>query len=308
MTALCGDAQENIDFYAGVLGLRLIKVTVNFDDPSAYHLYYGDGAGTPGTVLTFFPYPQSPEGRPGVGQITVTSLSVRPESFAYWSNRLADYGSGNSSEEDIIDFSAPDGLMLKLVADEDYTEPVLWEGSAVPHEHAIAGMYSVTLDVADIRNTDALLVQAMGYQRVAQVEDTQLYRLPGPGLGKIIELRARPGAAAGRGGHGSVHHIAFRVADDAQQLDAREELITAGAQVSDVRDRDYFHSIYFREPGGVLFEIATDTPGFATDETLALLGTSLRLPVMHQPNRAAIEAALPKIKLPAGDLPGVDTH
>ena len=298
MTAICGDAQENIDFYTDVLGLRLIKVTVNFDDPSAYHLYYGDGAGSPGTVLTFFPYPGGSEGRPGVGQAIVTSLSIRAESFGYWQDRLQDFGSQNSSETEVIDFSAPDGLMLKLVADDDYPEPARWAQSSVPHEHAIAGMYSVTLEEADPRKTDALLTQNLGYQRVAQVEDTQLYRLPGRGLGKILEVRARPGGAPGRGGHGSVHHIAFRVADDDQQLSARDELDKAGAQVSDVRDRDYFHSIYFREPGGVLFEIATDVPGFSTDETLEQLGSGLRLPKMHEPNRAHIEGSLSKIQLP----------
>ena len=299
MTALCGDAQENIDFYTGVLGLRLIKLTVNFDDPSAYHLYYGDGAGTPGTVLTFFPYPSSPEGRPGVGQASVTSLSIRPESFEFWRERLDEYGSGNSSEEDVLDFSAPDGLMLKLVADEDYIEPVQWTGSSVAHAHAIAGMYSVTLETADLRPTDALLTQTMGYQRVAQVGDTQLYRLPGAGLGKILEVRARPGGAPGRGGHGAIHHIAFRIANDDLQLQAQNELTVLGAQVSDVRDRDYFHSIYFREPGGVLFEIATDTPGFATDETFDRLGTSLQLPQMHQEKRDQIEASLSAIRLPS---------
>jgi glyoxalase family protein len=296
MTAICGDAQENVDFYTGLLGLRLVKLTVNFDDPTAYHLYYGDGAGSPGTIITFFPYPGG-SGRVGAGQVAVTSLSVPAASMDYWRDRLQDVAAP-ADREDAIDFSDPDGILLRIVADPDYHLAAPWAKSDVPVEHQIGGMHSVTLQESDVEGTAALLMRVMGFDHNEDDESPEyLFEVKGGGQGKRV-LVSTAGFGPGRPGPGTVHHIAFRTPNDETQLKIREELVGVGASVSDVRDRDYFHSIYFREPGGVLFEIATDPPGFATDEPLESLGTALRLPKMHEPRRAEIEAALPKLRLP----------
>jgi len=298
MTAICGDAQRNLDFYTGLLGLRLVKLTVNFDDPTAYHLYYGDGAGTPGTILTFFPYPQGHPGRTATGMVLLTSLSIPIGSAAYWRERLEEHAVP-AEDEGIVDFSDPDGLLLRLIEDEDYNLAAPWERSSVPVEHQIGGMHSVTLQERDIERTATLIMRMLGYDHDEENESPNYwFELGGGGQGKRLEvvISAMP---PGRGGPGTVHHVAFRTSDDETQLRLRDGLMEVGATVSEVRDRDYFHSIYFREPGGVLFEIATDPPGFTHDEPLESLGTSLRLPAMHEPRRAEIEAALPPLRLSA---------
>jgi glyoxalase family protein len=297
MTAICGDAQRNVDFYAGLLGLRTIKITVNFDDPTAYHLYYGDGAGTPGSVLTFFPYPTSQQGRPGLGMVKLTSLSVPDYSLGYWANRLKEIAIPGETEG-VIDFSDPDGLLLRLVADPDYKLKAPWEGSSVPEEHQIAGMHSVTLTEQDPQKTAALLMRVMDFEHDEDAEVPEyVFRSPGERYAARVDV-AVSAFSMGRPGKGTVHHIAFRTPDESTQQSVRDELLQVGAGVSEVRDRDYFKSIYFREPGGVLFEIATDGPGFAIDEAPDRLGSGLRLPKMHEEKRSAIEAALPKLTLP----------
>ena len=297
MTAICGDAQENIDFYAGVLGLRLIKVTVNFDDPTAYHFYYGDGAGSPGTVLTFFPYPTAQSGRQGAGQVVITSLSSPESSLAFWRERL-DGLAVESEDGHALDFADPDGLLLRLVPDPNYKLAAPWEKSSVPVEHQIAGIHSVTLRENEVERTAALLMKVLGFDHDPDIEVPEYVFFTGErGLGQRVDI-STIGFASARPGKGTVHHIAFRTPSDETQAQLRNDLVGVGASVSDVRDRDYFHSIYFREPGGVLFEIATDGPGFTTDEDIDSLGTSLKLPKMHEPKRAQIEAALPKITYP----------
>jgi glyoxalase family protein len=297
MTAICGDAQTNIDFYTGVLGLRMVKLTVNFDDPTAYHLYYGDGAASPGTILTFFPYPTAQVGRQGHGQAVVTSLSVPAGSYGYWRDRLKDVAAP-SERDGVIDFTDPDGLLLRIVPDPNYKLAAPWERSPVPVEHQIAGMHSVTLQVEQLDRTGSLLMQVMGYRHDPDIEVPEYVFFVGKGgMSQRVDV-SNIGYTNGRPGRGTVHHIAFRTPNDDTQLKLRETLTGVGASVSEVRDRDYFHSIYFREPGGVLFEIATDGPGFTADESLEALGTGLRLPKMHEPARAKIEAALPKLELP----------
>ncbi|CAN5604559.1 ring-cleaving dioxygenase [soil metagenome] len=297
VTAICDDAQTNVDFYAGLLGLRVIKVTVNFDDPTTYHLYYGDGAGSPGTSMTFFPYAGSRGGRSGVGQVVVTSFSIPESSEAYWRERLAEHAIPG---EGPIDFSDPDGLLLRLVPDPAYHLSAPWEGSDVPIEHQIAGFHSVTLQEREIEATAALLIRVMGYEHDEEhPADEFIFGLPDGKMGSRLDVSLQ-GGSVGRPGAGTIHHVAFRVTDDETQLRFRSELEAVGAQVSEVRDRDYFHSIYFREPGGVLFEIATDGPGFDADEPLDAIGKSLKLPAMHEPQRELIEATLPKLRLPGG--------
>jgi catechol 2,3-dioxygenase-like lactoylglutathione lyase family enzyme len=297
MTAICGDAQRNLDFYTGVLGLRLIKITVNFDDPTAYHLYYGDGVASPGSILTFFPYPTSLQGRPGVGQCVITSLSIPVTSLEYWRARLAEF-STPSDRDGAIDFSDPDGLLLRLVADPKYKLHGPWDKSTVPVEHQICGMHSVTLQESEVEKTSALLMRILGFRHDEDAEVPEyVFLVDEKGTGKRVDV-ATLGFGVGRPGKGTVHHIAFRTATDATQAELMADLSEVRAPVSEVRDRDYFHSIYFREPGGVLFEIATDTPGFTTDEDLEHLGTRLCLPKVHEPRRTLIEGALPKLRLP----------
>jgi len=298
MTAICGDAQENVDFYCGTLGLRLVKLTVNFDDPTAYHIYYGDGAGTPGTILTFFPYPTAQTGRQGAGQAVVTSLSIPRGSKPYWKERLGDLAV-DSETGDGLDFSDPDGLLLRLVPDVNYQLVAPWSQSPVPVEHQIGGMHSVTLRESSVEQTAALLMRVLGFEHDPDIEVPEYVFFTGDrGMAKRVDVSTM-GYTNARSGKGTVHHIAFRTPDDETQAELRKELIEVGASVSEVRDRDYFRSIYFREPGGVLFEIATDAPGFAVDESPDALGTSLKLPQMHEARRASIEAALPKLRLPS---------
>jgi glyoxalase family protein len=297
MTAICGDAQQNVDFYAGTLGLRLVKVTVNFDDPSAYHLYYGDALATPGSLLTFFPYPTSQQGRPGIGQCVVTSLSVPMASLDYWKHRLA--GISTPSEYDhAIDFADPDGLCLRIIGDPNYKLTVPWGKSPVPPEYQISGIFSLTLQEQEVERTAGLLMRVLGFDHDGDAEVPEyVFTTPGNQPFRRVDI-SNIGYGTGRPGRGTVHHIAFRTTDDESQQRVKAALTEVGANVSEVRDRDYFHSIYFREPGGVLFEVATNGPGFATDEPLDQLGTSLQLPKMHEPHREKIEAELPKLNLP----------
>ncbi len=303
VTAIAADANRNIEFYTQVLGLRLVKVTVNFDDPTAYHLYYGDALGRPGTIITFFIWPDMVAGRRGAGQVTAVGFSVPAASLGYWQERLEAHGVRTEPvterfDEKVLTFYDPDGLQLELIAGPapDNREP--WTGGPVPAEHAIRGVYNVTLTEAAAEPTDGLLTQVMGFR--LQVAGSGRYRYgTGPGgPGATVDVEVRRDLFRGRVAVGTVHHVAWRTASDETQLAWRNRLLAAGYQVTPVRDRLYFHSIYFFEPGGVLFEIATDPPGFTVDETAETLGSGLRLPPWLEARRAELEAVLPPLNLP----------
>jgi glyoxalase family protein len=301
VTMVASDPQRNIDFYTGALGLRLVKLTVNFDAPNVYHLYYGDGLGSPGTILTFFPFPHATRGRQGIGQAAVVSLAIAPASLGFWIERLiargiAYEGPTRRGDESVIAFRDPDGLGLELQTVADFPLQAVWERSNVPAEHQIRGVAGVTLWYADAEPTSQLLSDVLGFERIATLEDRLRYRTPA-GTG-VADVRAIGGFWGGEIAAGTVHHVAWRVADDAAQAAWLERLTAAGHAPTPVQDREYFHSVYFREPGGVLFEIATDPPGFATDETPEQLGTSLKLPRWFEPQRAILEDVLPEIRLP----------
>jgi catechol 2,3-dioxygenase-like lactoylglutathione lyase family enzyme len=304
VTAIASDPQRNLDFYAGVLGLRLVKRTVNFDDPTTYHFYFGDAEGTPGSIFTFFPWPDARRGRQGAGQIAVASFAILPSSVGFWIERFIKYHVDFSQpvsrfdDERVIAFKDPDGLMIELVAHASAESRPKWNSTAVPPEHAIRGVYSVTLWQESCDLTGKLLTETLGFQAVREQASIFRYSAAPGELASIVDLRQVPGLWQGVMGAGTNHHVAFRAADDAAQADVRTELVELGYNVTPIIDRDYFHSVYFREPGGVLFEIATDPPGFTVDEPLQSLGSSLKLPQWLEARRFEIEALLPNIRLP----------
>ena len=303
VTAIAGDPQRNVDFYVGVLGLRLVKRTVNFDDPGTYHLYYGDELGRPGTILTFFPWPGARRGSHGAGQATVVSFSVAEGSLGYWQERLrgqglAVEGPERRFEEEVLSFRDPDGLQLELVAHAGAERRRSGAGGPIPERHALRGFHSVTLSERDFQATAALLTGTMGLHLVTEKGQRFRLALGGQNVAALVDVVHNPEEPFGRIAAGTVHHVAWRCRDDAAQQSWRSRLIEAGFQPTPVLDRNYFHSIYFREPGGVLFEIATDPPGFAVDEPLERLGGSLMLPPWLEHSRAEIEAHLPALRMP----------
>ncbi len=303
VTAIAGDPQRNIDFYAGVLGLRLVKLTVNFDDPTTYHLYYGDEVGRPGTVLTFFPWPDAPRGRLGSGQLTTTSFSIPDGSMAFWIDRLRGKGvlfegPTRRFDEEVLSFSDPDGLPLELVQHDYADERVGWKEGPVAGEFAVRGFYSVTLTEEALDETASLLVGTLGFRKKGEERDRVRYEVGDAGPGGFVDVVSSPDVARGFVSVGTVHHVAWRARDDEQQRAWREEVVKEGLKVTPIIDRKYFHSIYFREPGGVLFEIATDNPGFTVDESREELGSGLVLPLWLEPERARIEKSLPKVHPP----------
>jgi glyoxalase family protein len=304
VTAIAGDPQRNIDFYAALLGLRLVKLTVNFDDPATYHLYYGDELGHPGTILTFFPWPGAPKGRLGAGQLTITSFSIPETAIEFWRGRLKSNGvqfEGPSTRqgEQVLSFSDPDGLRLELIASPNAKEGNLWEEGPVPPEYALRGFYGVTLTEGDRERTASLLTETMGFRQVEEIENRFRYEVGVGGPGAIVDLLSEPDAPLGAVSVGTVHHVAWRTPDDEQQKGWRQQLVEVGLQVTPIIDRKYFHSIYFREPGGVLFEVATDPPGFTVDEQAQQLGKRLTLPSWLEPLRPEIERTLPPIEVPS---------
>jgi glyoxalase family protein len=307
VTAIATDPQKNADFYAGVLGLRLVKKTVNFDDPATYHLYYGDGSGRPGTILTFFPWPSARRGSRGAGQATVTSFSVPEGSQGFWRQRLEELGAvaeepKSRFDEEVLAFYDPDGLKLELVAHaEDAGEP--WSGGPVPAAHAIRGFHGVTLSEQSLEPTAHLLTEVMGYQAAGEHHSRYRFSAPEGNVGRRVDVLHTPDAGFGQIAAGTVHHVAWRVPDDAAQSAWSEALVGAGLYPTEVKDRQYFKSIYFREPGGVLFEFATDPPGFLRDEELDALGTGLKLPPWLEPHRSRIEDVLPPIEMPPIETP-----
>jgi len=299
VTAIASDPRANAQFYTEVLGLRLVKRTVNFDDTSTYHLYYGDETGTPGTVLTFFPFGGGRQGRPGRGQATATAFVVPEGSLDYWADRLETEGLdvGAPTErfgETVLPFADPDGQPLELVEGESDVDP--WRDGPVPNEYAIRGFHGVTLSSADPEVTGSVL-EAMGHEPDGEDGDRRRYRTDGE-RAIVVDLRTGGGGQRGAPGAGTVHHVAFRTPDDESQSAWRERLSEIGLSVTPQKDRRYFRSIYFREPGGVLFEIATDEPGFTRDESVAELGSELKLPEWLEADRERIEAQLGDLDAP----------
>lgn len=300
ITALASDAQKNLDFYAGILGLRLVKKTINFDAPEIYHLYYGNEIGSPGTILTFFPYPGIPKGRKGKGQLTVTSFSIPENGIDYWIKRLNKFnvpykGTQQRFDEIVIYFEDPDGLGLELVANSKDTRPAFTYGN-IPIEFAIKGFYGITLSEECYEKTAGLLVGQMDHALINE-QGNRFRFSPSGKPGDYVDVLCNSDALKGLSGYGTIHHVAFATASDKTQLEAREKLLKFGLNVTPVLDREYFHSIYFREPGGVLFEIATVSPGFTIDEPLEHLGESLKLPPWQERNRNFIEKELVPIKI-----------
>jgi glyoxalase family protein len=289
VTSIARGAQQNLDFYSGVLGLRLVKKTVNFDDPSVYHLYYGDQGGNPGSILTFFPWAHSRRGEPGVGQTSATTFRVAPEAIPFWRERLAGLGveasEGERFGEAYLRFHDGDGTAIELIGAGG--EP---DVSGAFGDSSIHGFDGVTLTLKDAGPT-AELLQLFGYSPAGTDGRRQRFAAAG-GPAARIDLVVEPDGRQGRIAAGSVHHVAFRVRDDADQLAWQAKLGAAGHWPTEVKDRQYFHSIYFREPGGVLFELATDPPGFTFDETREELGSGLKLPSWLEASRARIEASL----------------
>jgi glyoxalase family protein len=300
VTAIAGDPQRNLDFYTDVLGLRFVKKTVNFDDPGTYHFYFGDDAGTPGTILTFFLWAHATRGTFGTGEVTHTAFSVPPTSIAYWKQRLASKNVPLEAEEDrmgetVLTFSDPDGMKIELVGHAESAELKVPRFADVPVEHAIRGFFGVTMLQRDPRQTKAALI-LLGFRKVSEEGNRLRFSAVGEALGNHLDIVVDPKAGPGRLGAGTVHHIAFRSEDYDDQKQWRE-VISKHLGVSPVMERDYFRSIYFREPGGVLFELATDIPGFAVDEPLESLGEDLRVPQWLGANLAQLTRHLPSVTL-----------
>ncbi len=300
ITAIAADPKKNLEFYTKVLGLRFVKKSVNQDDPGTYHLYYGDYPASPGTILTFFPWMGLRRGRPGTGQAYATAFSVPAGSLDFWQKRLKELGVSHGKVEkrfgdEVLPLADPDGLRLELVATAEADQRPGAPSTAIPASYAIHGFHSSTLALGDRRATAGLLVDGMGYRLHAEAGQRTRYAAGAGGPGTYVDLLTDPALPSGQSGAGTIHHVAFRVADDASQETARTELLERGLQVSPVIDRAYFKSIYYREPAGVLFEIATDGPGFAIDEPVEKLGSTLSLPPRLEPHRAEIEGLLPKL-------------
>ena len=307
VTAIVSNAQRTLDFYTGVLGLRFVKRTINFDDPGSFHLYFGDDAGSPGTILTFFAWPGATRGSVGAGETLSIAFSVPAAALGFWSEHLKGAGlaverAESRFDQQVLRFTDPDGIRLELVGDEQVHEAKPAREASIPAEHAVRGFFGVTLAEAELERTASIL-GAMGFDQVAKTvsDDGSRFRFAASGtaLGRHVDVLVAPrtGVASGRTGAGTIHHIAFRNAEDASQLAWRAHLAALSVDVTPVMDRTYFHSVYFHEPGGVLFELATDPPGFTLDEPAATLGESLKLPPWLEPRRTAIEKHLPPLEL-----------
>jgi glyoxalase family protein len=299
VTAIASDPQRNLNFYTQILGLRFVKRTVNFDDPRTYHFYFGDDIGTPGTILTFFPRSGTEKGRPGAGETIATAFSIPVNSMAYWRNRLS--AKCIAIQENVyfgathLSFSDPDGMVVELVEHAEAQAVQAPRYSDVPGGRAIQGFFGTTLLEANLIRTQGLL-EIMGYQKLVEEGARVRYAPQGDARGRFVDIVVDENARAGRMGAGTVHHIAFRASNDSAQLEWQQE-ISQYVSVTAVQDRTYFHSIYFREPGGVLFEIATDAPGFLIDEPVESLGEALKIPAWFEPRRSLIESRVQPITL-----------
>jgi glyoxalase family protein len=302
VTAIADDPVKNLSFYTRDLGLRFVKKTVNFDDPSTYHFYYGDETGSPGTILTFFPWTNAEAGRHGVGETRQTAFCVPLRSIGYWTERFTEKGIHYQSlekrfGESVLPFTDPDGMALALVGIADAENEPGWSNGDIPSEHAIRGLQGVTLLLDSAQKTAAILTDVFGFREVSREGSVIRFAAAGEVKGNVVDIHEAAGVPRHHQGRGSVHHIAFRAADDLQQAKMTEKLIRAhGRHPTEQKDRKYFRSVYFREPGGVLFEIATDIPGFAVDEPVETLGRKLELPNFLEPRRKEIEGALPVLE------------
>lgn len=302
ITAIAEEAQRNYDFYTKVLGLRLVKKTVNFDDPGTYHFYYGDEVGSPGSILTFFPWAGVRRGRPGVGMATEIGYSVPTDSLPFWKERLEQAGVTQTAiserfDEQYLQFEDPDGLLINLVAPSNTDNRKPWTTADVTEAVAIKGFHSVVLSLRKMEPTAKVLTGIFGYQLQTQEGNRYRFATDAIGTANLVDVsedeKGQPGWNAG----GTNHHVAFRVKDDTVLMEFREKVRQAGFQITEKIDRNYFYSLYFREPGGVLFEIASDNPGFATDEAVNELGTHLMLPPQYEVSRRQIEEVLPVLHL-----------
>jgi glyoxalase family protein len=307
VTAIAGPAQENLDFYAGVLGMRLVKRSVNQDDPGTYHLFYADGEGHAGTDLTFFPWPELAPPRPGHGLAGEVSLAVPVGSLAFWADRLSRYGAAVGAPETrfgekALPIADPHGLRVALVEADapPHRGFTPFDGSPVEHEHQIRGLHGARATERQLAPTKSFLEGAMGFRRMGTEGSWHRYVVGDGGSGAYFDIAESPNTPRGVWGVGAIHHLAWRVDDDAHELAMRERVAAAGAHPTPVIDRFWFRSVYFREPGGVLFELATDGPGFGVDEEVARLGEHLVLPPWLEARRPEIEAALPPLTMPRG--------
>ncbi len=302
VTAIAGEPQRNLDFYTRTIGLRFVKKTVNFDDPGTYHFYFGDETGNPGTILTFFPWEHAAPGRAGVGLTQTTAFRVPAASTGYWTHRFVEKGVVCEAVterfgERVLPFTDSDGMGLALVGVSGAEAEPAWSSGEIPAEHAVRGFHGVTLMLDTAAPTGAILTDVLGFAEAGREGAAVRYRA-NAGFGGVVDIREAGGFLAGRMGRGAVHHVAFRAADDAEQAAMVRRLADGRlADVTEQKDRQYFRSVYFFEPGGVLFEIATDAPGFAVDEPVAQLGTALKLPPVLEPRRHELEAALPPLEV-----------
>jgi len=297
ITAIAGNAQRNYDFYTKVLGLRLVKKTVNFDDPKTYHFYFGDEIGTPGTILTFFPWDGVKQGRNGAGMATEIGYSVPEGSLEFWKERFKEYNvvtgrPGEKFGELYLPFQDPDGLNIELIVPEKEDNRKPWETGDVKTSVASRGFHNVTLTLRNVEPTAEILTEVLGYKFVKQESNRHRFITDAVENAAIVDILEMPQAPTGINAGGTNHHIAFRVKDDAVMMEYREKVLSRGLHITPKIDRDYFYSLYFREPGGVLFELATDNPGFTRDETVDQLGSSLQLPKQYEGYRAEIEEGL----------------
>ncbi len=302
ITAIAGDAQRNYDFYTKTLGFRLVKKTVNFDDPTTYHFYFGDELGNPGTILTFFPWANVRQGKNGAGMATEIGYSVPKGSLDFWKTRFEKFNIRHdiSSErfgEKYIALQDPDGLRLNLIETKHQDERKGFGATGIKADVAIKGFHTVTLTLNSIKATAAILTEVFGYKQVERKDNLYRYQANAVKNAAMVDLLEMPQAQRGINAGGTNHHVAFRVKDEETQMVFREKIMARGLQITEKIDRDYFFSLYFREPGGVLFEIATDNPGFATDETVENLGSSLQLPDQYEPMRHKIEKGLPELQM-----------
>jgi glyoxalase family protein len=316
VTAITGDPQRNIEFYANNLGLRFVKLTVNQDDPTSYHLYYGDEVGHPGTILTFFNWPNILKGQRGRSEVAATSFLIPEDSIRYWINRFEQKKIEfrgpymRFENEQVITFNDPDGLELELIAHKSSKkrDANVWKEGPIPTEHAIRGFYSVTLSEGGYERTASVLINELGFVSTQQDGSRFRYEIPSRELAmeeedmggaNIVDVLCLPYTQQAIIGIGSVHHVAYRTPSDKQQQVLRQGIVRAGLNATPVIDRFYFHSVYFQEPGGILFEIATNPPGFTIDEKAEELGTHLVLPPWLEPDRKNLEKILPKVNLPS---------
>jgi len=301
ITAIAGNAQRNYDFYIGTLDLRMVKKTVNFDDPGTYHLYYGDEVGTPGSILTFFPWGAVQKGKPGVGMATEIGYSVPKGSLAFWTKRFDEQKIkyqplSERFGEQYVQLEDPDGLILNLVESNTDDNRKPWSTSEVNAGAATKGFHSIVLTLRSYAATAKVLTDIFGYKFSAQEGNRFRFRTDAIETANIVDLAEEPNGQRGINAGGTNHHVAFRVKDDDLLMEFREKVKTAGLHITEKIDRNYFYSLYFREPGGVLFELASDNPGFATDETISELGTHLMLPLQYEPRRKQIEDILPALQ------------